>query len=188
VFVGAHGQAKILDSANRARRGGGEAAARNDVFDAGSLGAMTLAYASPQMLAHEDPQPMTTCTPWASSGRIAQRPTSLQSPRGERRRQQQLRPAPISGFFAPRVACHRARAQFRAGAPLARCGRVSAGLLRARRLAKSLRGGGGDAIVAAVLAIAPMSRVCRTLPFAKLPAEVQSEIRKHLQQADEAWR
>lgn len=189
VFVTAGGQAKILDFGIARAVRGGEAAARNDVFDAGSLGAMTLAYASPQMLAHEDPQPSDDvyALGLVSYELLSGRHPFNRLPANEAR-QQRLKPAPLGGLRR-----HEWRAIERAlSFERARRWPDAAAFQQAyagrSRLAKVLAVAVAImAVVAAVLGYRSYVASLPEIPFAQLPVAVQSEIRLHLQQADQAW-
>ena len=189
VFLTTAGQAKILDFGIARAVRGGEAAARNDVFDAGSLGAMTLAYASPQMLAHEDPQPGDDvyALGLVSYELLSGRHPFNRLPANEAQ-QQRLKPAPLGGLrrhewraIERALSFERARRWIDAAAfQQAYAGRS--------KLAKALAV--AVAVMAAVAAVLGYRSYIASLPdiaFAKLPADVQSEIRTHLLQADQAW-
>jgi serine/threonine protein kinase len=189
VFVTAKGQAKILDFGIARAVRGGEAAARNDVFDAGSLGAMTLAYASPQMLAQEDPQPdddvyaLGLVSYELLSGRhpFNRLPANVAL-------QQRLKPAPISGLRRHEWRAVERALDFERARRWPDAGAFQQAYTGRGRLTKSLAAAVAVmAIVAAVLGYRSYVAGLPDIPFAKLPADVQSEIRTHLQQADEAW-
>ncbi len=189
VFVTAKGQAKILDFGIARAVRGGEAAARNDVFDAGSLGAMTLAYASPQMLAREDPQPdddvyaLGLVSYELLSGRhpFNRLPANVAL-------QQRLRPAPISGLRRHEWRAVERALDFERARRWPDAGAFQQAYSGRGRLTKSLAAAVAVmAIVAAVLGYRSYVAGLPDIPFAKLPADVQSEIRTHLQQANEAW-
>ena len=189
VFVTARGQAKILDFGIARAVHGGEAAARNDVFDAGSLGAMTLAYASPQMLAHEDPQPSDDVY---ALGLVSYELLSGRHPfnrlAANEAQQQRLKPAPLGGLrrhewraIERALSFERARRWPDAAAfQQAYAGRGT--LAKALAVAVAVM-----VVVAGLLGYRSYVAGLPEIPFAKLPADVQSEIRMHLQQADQAW-
>lgn len=189
VFLTTAGQAKILDFGIARAVRGGEAAARNDVFDAGSLGAMTLAYASPQMLAHEDPQPGDDvyALGLVSYELLSGRHPFNRLPANEAQ-QQRLKPAPLGGLrrhewraIERALSFERARRWPDAAAfQQAYAGRSK--LAKALALAVAVM-----ATVAALLGYRSYIASLPEIPFAKLPADVQSEIRTHLLQADQAW-
>jgi serine/threonine protein kinase len=189
VFVTANGQAKILDFGIARAVRGGEAAARNDVFDAGSLGAMTLAYASPQMLAHEDPQPDDDvyALGLVSYELLSGRHPFNRLPENDAL-QQRLRPAPISGLRRHEWRAVERALDFERARRWPDAGAFQRAYSGRGRLAKSLAAAVAVmAIVAGVLGYRSYVAGLPDIPFAKLPADVQSEIRTHLQQADEAW-
>jgi protein kinase-like protein len=189
VFVTANGQAKILDFGIARAVRGGEAAARNDVFDAGSLGAMTLAYASPQMLAHEDPQPADDvyALGLVSYELLSGRHPFNRLPANDAL-QQRLRPAPISGLRRHEWRAVERALDFERARRWPDAGAFQRAYSGRGRLAKSLAAAVAVmAIVAGVLGYRSYVAGLPDIPFAKLPADVQGEIRTHLQQADEAW-